>query len=393
MLVATIIWRRNKQVTVYYWDNNIGKQVALPRKETEHLDGLPRDIVLKWKHDWEKSHGKIKARSNRIHLKEKDVLSTLWRQYQLHREKIKNRRTSTAEKETGEFETYIVPFFVKEHQKKDPADWHALIPAFHNWLFQKSLSDSTVKKILGTLERFGKYLMFQRHMIFPFVIQAPSSKNNKVTPLKVERTPEDIFKYVKNLTKEDYSKVDLRLAVLIGYFAALGPGELFALEKKDFLTGDIAQRETKTLTGFRERGLGSRLSVVIWKTLSAKGSNKLEASTKNETRKSVVNIWHGEAAKLIGKILSERTPGRLFPLSYSHMGKIWRQRIQPYLKTTPHDLRRASALYLGREFKLNPMLLQEHMRHSEIETTMLYTRRPATPTLPSEDKQNFDDIG
>jgi len=65
-------------------------------------------------------------------------------------------------------------FFIK-HQKKDPADWHDIIPAFHDYLFERKLASSTVQKILWAIEKFGKYLVFKRHMSFPFVVQVPSS--------------------------------------------------------------------------------------------------------------------------------------------------------------------------------------------------------------------------
>lgn len=82
----------------------------------------------------------------------------------------------------------------------------------------------------------------------------------------------------------------------------------------------------------------------------------------------------------------------LFTGSYYGMFQAWRKRIKPALKVTAHDLRRASGLYLGRVKRLDLTLLQEHMRHAEIETTMLYTREPQVPDVKIKPSQDFDDV-
>lgn len=377
-------WRRNKQVTIYYW--NKGRQVPLPRSQTKHLDGKPKDVVLKWVEDWEKQQGLTKAKINRMVLFETDLLSVLWKQYTQHQAKRRSRRLSTEKGELWILESHIVPFFVGKHEKKDPSDWHALIPPFHDWLYEQSYADKTIQKTLWTLERFGTYLVFKQHMSFPFVVQTPSSTNNKITPLKVKKSPEEIINFATQFTNNG---IDFKLATLLGYFAALSPSELFALHKEDLITGVTAETLCKTLQGFRKHGLGSRLGITISKALRVTGEAPM---VKNDYRKGVVNIWDSRAALLIANLVKDKPEGRLFPFSLSWLERAWREQVKLRLGCTPHDLRRASCLYLGREKRIDLTLLQEHMRHAEIETTMLYTREPAVVEAIGKHVQDFDDV-
>ncbi|MGE4233189.1 MAG: tyrosine-type recombinase/integrase [Bacteriovoracia bacterium] len=389
--MAFPVWRRNKQVTVYYYDKNTQKQVQLSRKETKHLDQKPKDEVIAWVQTWERNNGKVQDRSNRIHLKDNDTLAALWKQYQSHRIKHRRRRIKTAKTESEIFDRHIIPFFVGNHQKKDPATWHDLVPEFHAHLFEQQYADRTIQKILWTLERFGKHLVFQRYMIFPFVVQVPARENHKVTPLKVSKSPEEIVDYVENSTFR-YNRIDFKLMVLLGYFAALRPSELFALNKSDLLTSKIAEKYTKTLDGFRKHKIGSRLSISITKTLSSEEGAKPNELTKNEVSRAVVNIWHLPAARLIADLAKGKPEGRLFPFSYPWLERAWRTFVKPTLHSTPHDLRRASCLFLGRRMRIDLTLLQDHMRHAEIETTMLYTREPSVPKDLENTVQDFDDV-
>jgi integrase len=391
--MASILWRREKQVTVYYFDANKGRSVQLPRKETKHLDGLPPEQVRKWVDDWERAHGRTRDRSERVTLAEDDRLSRLWNQYQKEKMRTGHRRPSTEAKETEYFEKHICPFFITLHQKKNPADWHRLVPAFHDSLYDKKLADSTIGKILWTLERFGAQLVYSGEMSFPFVVKIPSRGNSKITPLKVRKKPDEIIKFAKRLVAYEGTEIDFNLAILLAYFAALSPGELFALDKEDLLTGQDAE-SSKTLEALRKKGLGSRLAISVSKTLPTGGKNNRPVKfTKNDYRTGVVTIWHLEAAKLIASMVKKKPSGRLFPYSYGHLSRFWREKVKlGGLGLTPHDLRRASCLYLGRTIRLDLTLLQEHMRHSQIDTTMLYTREPAVPEIASRRKQDFDDV-
>ncbi|HEU4590874.1 MAG TPA: hypothetical protein VFS13_08205, partial [Steroidobacteraceae bacterium] len=62
------------------------------------------------------------------------------------------------------------------------------------------------------------------------------------------------------------------------------------------------------------------------------------------------------------------------------------------LGVTLHDLRRASALYLGRTKGIEPFLLQDILRHADLDTMMLYTRRPTAEEDASARQQDFEDV-
>jgi integrase len=379
---------RNK-VYVYYHSAATNRLAQVPRELTQHLDGHPEQEIEAWIRQWESQHGRVRERSNRIHLGSGDKLTAVWIDYQTHRGKTRKRGDKHRKDETTVFESHIVPFFVGKHQRKDPTTWHNLVPGFHTHLFGRGLADATVRDILWTLRRFGEHLVFQRQMSFPFAVQAPARENRKVTPLKVRKSPDDIVAFVAR-TEFAYQDIDFGLAILLSYFGALRPSELFALEREDFLTGKAAEDHTRTLEGFREQKLGSRLSVVINKTL--KSGVGQEDSVKSDMSRAVVNIWHPGAARTIAELLKARPSGRLFPFSRDWLERAWCDYVKPKLGTTPHDLRRASALFLGREKRIPVTLLQEHMRHAEIETTMLYMREPSVPERVRVGRQDFDDV-
>lgn len=388
-----------KGVYVYYHESGTGKLKQLPRKLTKHLDNKPPIEAQAWLEDWEKSHGKTVDRANRIHLRSDERLQTLWSKYQSERAKSRKRREKTTESELGVFNNHFLPFFVGEHQNKNPETWHDLVPDFHTWLYSKGYKDGTIQKSLWTLERFGQFLVFQRIMSFPFSVLIPARENKKITPLKVRLTPETVLKFVqkyrpvKNVGRSSVITADeMKLAVLLSYFAALSPSELGGLEKESFFTGEYTEANSKTLAGFRAEKMGTLLSVAITKTISSGRDKKPVEFTKNDYRRAVVNIWNREAAILIANILEGRPKGRLFPLSYDGLVQAWNREVRPHLGTTIHDLRRSSALYLGRTKRISLTLLQEHMRHSEIETTMLYIREPSIPEKNEKVVQNFKAI-
>lgn len=398
--MAFIHCRRGGKTYVYYHDSGSGKLRQVPRKLTKHLDGQPLHTAEEWVKQWEMDHGHVVDRAERINVKPDDKLLALWKQYQDFKDSDSDtpRRANTVAGETALFERYIVAFFVGKHGKKDPTTWHPLVPEFHSFLAEKSLSASSRQKVLWALKRFGESLVFTQHMSFPYAIRPPRSKASKVTPLKVRKTPEDIISFAKSTTYDAKTfrkgAVQFNLAVLLGYFGGFGPGELFALEKSDLITGDHAEAHCKTLPGFRKYKLGSRLGVVVNKTLPVSGKNNAPIPLmKNDYRYGVANIWDKDAAKLIASLVRDLPDGRLFPFSYGHLMRQWREQVHPKLKATPHDLRRASGLYLGRTVRVDLTLLQEHMRHAEIETTMLYCREPAVPEASKKKLvQDFSDV-
>ena len=89
-----------------------------------------------------------------------------------------------------------------------------------------------------------------------------------------------------------------------------------------------------------------------------------------------VNIWDKAAAAIIASLLKEMPKGRLFRLTRNMSFHRWRQHGSKQLGCSLYDLRRASGLYLGRSLDIDLTILKDHLRHSDVNTTMLYIRAP-----------------
>jgi len=404
--LATIFYRRaTRKVYVYYFNKKEGKAVQVPRKLVKHLDGEPPAVVEAWVAEWEAANGIAKDKIDRFVLKGADKAKMLWEAYQTNRMRVKKRQTITADAENDIFEMYIAAYFVGTAKKKDPTRWHQFVPDFHNWLYEKPISDAYRRKILWALERFGNYLVYSRVMNYPFAVQTPTRNNTKITPLKVTIDPKELIQTVcstefkrksspkKHATPNKAVKVNFKLAVLLGYFASLRPEELYALERKDFLTGKAAAAKSTTREGLAQYGLGSKLVVIIDKALKAQ-DGKVAPLLKTAHSYGYVTVWYPDAAKVIAEMLMKLPEGRLFPFSRGYLDRAWREIVHPIIGATAHDLRRASGLYLGRVVRIKELtLLQEHLRHAEIETTELYMRSPPVEREDkSTGKQDFDDV-
>jgi integrase len=384
--MASIVWRRaGQQVYVYYYDRAARKTKQVPREYTEKWDKWPREEVEAAVAKWLRENGLDAHRVDRRKLQASDSLSKLWAGYQKHTRVKKrggNRRAVTEKQENDLFERHILPFFVMQHERKNPTEWHGLVPEYHDWLGER-LGVRGVRKVLGILGRFGKWLVFRRLMWVPFAIQLPADVRAKITPLKRPVDPSEVMgftstpviyegrTYKKSTRKQVLLRVDLM--ALLGYFASLRPEEVYALDREDILMGAQAVEHAELYPEFQKRGLGSKMAVVINKTLTGP---KVKPEVKSEAAEGVVLVWDVEAARRIRDIILGMPPGRLFRASRSTCDRSWREK---GLGVTMHDLRRASCLYLGRVVRIPKDLLQEHARHEEEETTSLYTRKPKTP--------------
>ena len=383
--MATIQFRRgSNRVTIYYYDPKRQKTLQIPRKDTRHLDGLPIDQVQAWVTEFEKSHGLEKDRIKRVRLDREDDLQQWWEAYQSDRADNKEVGEKTLTSENRLWEGYILPFFIKKHQLKKPSEWYPFIPDFHMYLKKTPIGKDHQKSVLWTLERFSKYLVYQRILVYPFAVNTPRANKRKDTPLPRKLEPKEVLDFAR---KQDNPTI--ALFALLGYFASLRPSETGALERDDFLTGDGAKRHSPTYKEFADLGLGSKLAVKITKAL---GMKSVIQQTKTHYSYGVVTIWNHDAAVLIAAMLKELPKGRVFDVSRCHMDKIWVHTGKTELGVTLHDLRRASALYLGRTLKIDLSLLQKHCRHSQLSTTELYIREPLKD-VTERLTQDFDDVG
>ena len=386
VFMASITTLKNGSVYIYVWDKYAKKQIQVPRELTKHLDGMPPEYAKQWLEDWEAKNGHTVTRVSRRVSFLKDSINALYAAYKAHRKSMDAVRPKTLKTEQAVFERLVLGYFIGEKALKDPKKWHQETHGFIPWLIEKGHGTASVKRAAGCLTRFGEYLVYSKYMTFPYVVKVPKTRKAKITPLKARIAPETV------LSKSGILGPDLELAALLAYFGALEPSVLWALETDDFLIGGKAIKESKTYEGFARLGIGTNLSIVCRRSVDS--SNQVSTLLKTEARYAVVNIWDREAAKRIAVLMRGRA-GKVFKYSRPHMEKHWREQVRPLLGGTPHDMRRASCLYLGRTLRIPPTLLQEHARHAQLDTTMLYCRDPQIPDVADNKvaDSDWDEVG
>ena len=308
-----------------------------------------------------------------------------WNEYQIYRQEIRNLDDSTKDAEGHLFWAFIARYFVDTHASKNLKNWHRYIPDLTPWLLKELKEKQYAKRVLWALERFGKWLYVRRHIEQPWVIELPTEGRQRLTPLKTSLTPDNLLAWAQSHLTQPTT-----LPALLAYFASLQPGEMYALTKEDFVTGPNAVTKTRTYAGFQKHKLGSRLSVRIEKIRPANKQTK--SLPKNDYRYGFVNIWYPEAAKLIARLVKNCPKGLLFKHSRPHLDRLWKLGVQKDLRVSAYDMRRSSCLYLARTVRVEPTLLQDHMRHADLQTTQLYMRNPGEDLEIDVELVDFDDV-
>lgn len=371
-------FERNKHghVDIKYYDKEAGKAVRLPRKVYKHLDSEPDEIVQKWLDQW--SHENIaKVRAERFLLYETDEALFLFREFIAERTKIKNLSPEYAKDELGRFHNHVLPFFVTEKNTKDVRVWDNYANEFTTWILKnrvetKQLSITHARKVLALLVRFSEFLLRRKVISSLWHILTPSEGFSLDTPLPRMIKPDEMLAFVK--TCEDDS---IALMALMGYFASLRPSETLALSKSDFYTGEKGIKVSSTQHRFRNFQLGSYLTVYVDKQMS-RSPGSIHKKPKTKRSVDYVAIWHKEAAELIKEVVLRLEEGPFFTMHRDTYFRLWRESgaKEKLGNITLHDLRRASALYLGREVEVTIQLLQDHMRHTKLSVTEQYMRKP-----------------
>lgn len=378
--------RRGSKVYVYFLDPGTGKLRQLPREETRHLDAQADGVVERWVQEWEDSNGMQATRSRLRTTFSTDEIESLWKAYMDERAALAEEPVpaQTIRNENQKWE-WIKLFFIKERVEKNLRRWYLHTPDFMLWLFsQERLGREQCKKVLWTLRAFGQFLVAHNYLGQPWYLpKVPRRSRRQETPLKLA-TSADVVKSVAVAIPD----LKFRLALLLGYFASLRPGELWELHLEDFVTGDSAKFRAKAYTKLAKYKLGSGLSVHITKQKLNEGS----VPRVKKHSKGWVNIWDKAAAKMIASILKTLEPGPIWPQSRTYLEKQYSRAVRRHLDLTLHDLRRASALYLGRTVGVDVWTLQAHMRHAEFSTTLLYCREPDSESQEDTGLQDFDNV-
>ncbi len=380
--------RRQGEWRGYYYDRTAKKQVSIPTEVTSQWEGLTRAEAEARCDAWLNTSGIARVRSRRRALASDEALAGLIAAFLEEHAAMRATKEGTRQDLRHHLQHYAVVYFVQTRAEKNVQRWWQHAPGFPMWLrstYPKK-TVGTVKKIIQSLRRFGEYLATHHHIPQPWLLPLPRVRQRPITPLTKALKPAGVLKVAESLKAEHPRWA---LAILLGYFASLRPEETYALTKADFVTGDRAERDARTHTRFANHKLGSRLSVVITKTKTRAGD---EEYVKTHYSYGVVHIWSKDAAQAIGALMQALPSGPIWPEVRSRIDREYNDIVRAVLGVTGYDLRRASALYLGRELGVEPFLLQDHLRHSAITTTMLYTRRPLEER-ETDDTQDFTDVG
>ncbi len=375
-------WNRDKsgRLQVYYYDPEKGKQVKLSRNYLRHLDHIKEDAAIDiWVKRWAADNIKHQKTIPRV-LLTTDEAYLFFEAFIEERKRFRNLSISTYKDAHTYFHKYVSEYFVTVHKEKDVRNWSLYMAGFPGWLLKKNLSNKYIKKIILTCRQFGHYLAANHIITHKWLVLIPVDNSSSATPLPRELKPKEVLKFAQSS-----SNSEVKLLALLGYFASLRPAETMALSVKDFYTGLQAIRVCKTQENFKKLKLGSKLTIHVNKQLRG------TLIDKPKTRGSVgyVAVWYAPAAREIGELLKGKN-GALFSKARETLFILWKE--QGINGISLHDLRRSSGVYLGRTKQVPMLLLQEHMRHSSINTTMLYMRRPEQEKVDTG-TQNFDDVG
>jgi integrase len=380
--------RRPGQWKAYYWCRKEQKQKWAPREVTAAWDGQPFEAAEAGLERWLAENGAARVRARRRALSQADELAHLIEDFI---EECRLLRPDTSENThravRGHLQTYVQQYFVNTHGVKNVRDWWQHTSGFTRWLRETfpHLSFGTVKLVGQNLRRFGEYLVEEGIIRQPWRVKSlrRAAKERRITPLPRPILPAEVLEEARQL------EAPMALALLLGYFTSLRPQEVYGLRREDFLTGERARKDAKTWERLAKLGLGSGLSVSVARARTRKGTEEL---LKTHYSYGTVNCWSAEGAQAIAALLKDLPPGPLYgETPRDELNRQWRDVVHCRLGLFLYDLRRASGLYLGRTVGADILLLQDHFRHSSIQTTLLYTRRPVGEQEKAAD-QNFDDV-
>ena len=357
-------WNR-KRSYVYVYTYRDGRQVALPRSQVTHLDSEPDHNINAWVQQYELQYEKRSITPDHL-LLESSPLAKLVRSYENFLSS-RGKSANTVSWHVRLLRDHAIPFFLEGKQPlSEPATWPSKSIKLLEWLQGRDMSPDNIVRTNIALKGFYNFIS-DEGFIAPGVslrLRRPVIRK-KNTPLKVSLTPSDVLRFAKKCGDSE-----VKLMLLVGYFCSLRPQETFGLAPSDFRAGSPVL-ELECSRAMKKAGLYDRLVVNISKQLSPEGHLK---GPKSQS-KGWVACFDEKAARMIVAELMHRVPSkRLFTTHSRTLFKTWSAKGYPGV--TLKDLRRSSLLWLGHHSALQLTQLVKHARHSRIETTMLYLRRP-----------------
>lgn len=344
------------RVVVYLFKD--GKQVPLPRAVTKHLDRANDTEIEDWMRWYAAVHA-VPVRRVNVDLGSLEKLLDGF----LRSLRLRGRYKTTV----NLYEYFLrlaLPLF-KDHP--DPNSWYMLGGKLTTYLAEQGLTPSQHSRTNQAFKVFYSWLQGQgtvqhRHGLILDKIDL----GRQDTPLKYTLTPEDVLAWA--VTSDS---PELRFVALAGFFFSLRTGEVFGAQKSNFIAGSRASmfEDARTLA---RCGLYSKLVINIQSCRRPSG----EAYKPSKRKKGgIVACFDERAAKAIITILKVSEPGYVIAEKLpDYWAKRWAKEGIPGV--TIKDLRRASLYWLGHYTSIPFAGLRNHARHTQHDTTLLYTRRP-----------------
>lgn len=352
--------RRGKQVVVYVWSG--GKQRALPRATTRHLDSEPDHNVDWWVHDWE-------ARNGAADEEQRPTDPRLQGWIDRYVADIRKRRSpKTASDHRHHLAEDVIPYFVRHLGLVDPNDWPRHSARMAAWLRDQGRSEHQIQKANTALRAWWRWLGDEGTVLHGLDLRVRAAiRTAAPTPLSRLVSPDEVLAHVQSTTS-----IDTRIAAILGYFFSLRPQEVMALRRCDFVAGASAAKLEACRTSARLGQFG-RLAVHVHRQRLQSG----EFAPPKAHSVGWVACFDERAARILVEILRSIEPDApLFVHQNDWCFERWKR--HGISAITLKDLRRASCYWLGHNtrFAEEPISAMKHMRHKDFETTLGYLRRP-----------------
>ena len=348
--------KKHPRVVVY--DFKDGKQVPLPRRLTKHLDGKPEPEIEDWIR-WYAAVNSIQLRRHKLDLGD---LEKPLRAF-LDSLKDKGRHQKTVDGYEY-FIRFAMPTFKDE---PSPNGWYLLGGKLTKDLRDAGLSASQRSRTNQAFQAFYRWLQGQgivqhRH---GFILDK-IDLGRRETPLKRLLTPDEVLLYARGIIAPE-----LRFVALAGYFLSLRPSEVFGARKQDFLAGSEAM-------GFEAAKVmrsSNLFDGLVYSVRNCRRPSGVQFKPSKRKPGGIVACFNGIAAGAIAELV-DAVSGPLIISTFKpdYWAKRWSKEGIPGI--TLKDLRRASLYWLGHYSNLTFNGLRNHARHTNYDTTLLYTRRP-----------------
>jgi hypothetical protein len=354
-------WQRKRGRSVVVYTSKDGRQVALPREKTKHLDHEPDHTIDYWVSEYTRNY---ETPQREFQHSTDPFMRRMVDQYCQYLVSRRRKSPKTSADHHRMLHNYILPYFQVVKKMTDPNEWWKAAPELADYMQKIEESENQIARVNAALRGFWSYLQLKGKVLNGLVLKVETAvREQQPTPLSRKVLPTEVLAFART------AEPQYALQALLGYFFSLRPQETFALRKADFLAGTQAQFLECCKT-FARHGLYGRFAVSIQKQRTQAGKQEQPKAGS----KGWVACFDKEAAELVVSILRDFGSDVLFQFQNDWLFKQWKLHGIPDI--TLKDLRRASCHYLGHTVGLDFVALKHHARHRKAETTLLYLRRP-----------------